>query len=150
MSARAAERGANEAISATVETRARLQVIAASLLLFGAARRAASTVFPVVETPKLAERFPRTRSKRIESRRSASGRQDCKMFNQRANSVQANPNKTKQNCLDLFGFIRPNRDFSMGYARKNKKNRLASQVVCNALPLFSATGDGGFLPDEKV
>ena len=28
---------------------------------------------------------------------------------------QAPPNKTKQNCLDLLGFIRPNRDFSMGY-----------------------------------
>jgi hypothetical protein len=29
---------------------------------------------------------------------------------------QALPNKTKQNSLVLFGFIRPNRDFSMGYA----------------------------------
>jgi hypothetical protein len=28
---------------------------------------------------------------------------------------QAQPNKSKQKCLDLFGFIRPNRDFSMGY-----------------------------------
>jgi hypothetical protein len=28
---------------------------------------------------------------------------------------QAKPSKTKQNCLDLLGFIRPNRDFSMGY-----------------------------------
>jgi hypothetical protein len=32
--------------------------------------------------------------------------------------------------LDFLGFIRPNRDFSKGYERKNKKNRLASQVVC--------------------
>jgi hypothetical protein len=32
--------------------------------------------------------------------------------------------------LDFFGFIRPNRDFSTGYEQKNKKNRLASQVVC--------------------
>jgi hypothetical protein len=47
-----------------------------------------------------------------------------------ANSSQANPNKTKQNCLDLFGLIRPNRDFSKGYEQKNKKNQLASQVVC--------------------
>jgi hypothetical protein len=28
---------------------------------------------------------------------------------------QITPNKSKQNCLVLFGFIRPNRDFSMGY-----------------------------------
>jgi hypothetical protein len=28
---------------------------------------------------------------------------------------QAKPNKFKQNSLDLFGFIRPNRGFSMGY-----------------------------------
>jgi hypothetical protein len=34
---------------------------------------------------------------------------------------QANPNKSKQKGLDLLGFIRPNRDFSMGYGRKNKK-----------------------------
>jgi hypothetical protein len=32
--------------------------------------------------------------------------------------------------LDFLGFIRPNRDFSKGYEQKNKKNRLASQVVC--------------------
>jgi len=31
--------------------------------------------------------------------------------------------------LDFLGFIRPNLDFSMGYEQKNKKNRLASQVV---------------------
>jgi hypothetical protein len=42
-------------------------------------------------------------------------------FNQRANSSQANPSKTKQNSLDFLGFIRPNRDLSMGYERKNKK-----------------------------
>jgi hypothetical protein len=35
--------------------------------------------------------------------------------------IQANPNKTKQNSLDLFGFIWWNRDFSMSYGRKNKK-----------------------------
>jgi hypothetical protein len=29
---------------------------------------------------------------------------------------QTNPSKTKQNSLVLFGFIRPNRDFSMGYS----------------------------------
>jgi hypothetical protein len=36
-----------------------------------------------------------------------------------AKQIQANPNKTKQSSLDLFGFILPNRDFSMGYGRKN-------------------------------
>ena len=36
-------------------------------------------------------------------------------------SIQANPNKTKQNCLDFLGFIRPNWDLSVGYAKKNKK-----------------------------
>jgi hypothetical protein len=29
---------------------------------------------------------------------------------------QARPNKTKQNCLDLFGFIRPNPAFSKAYS----------------------------------
>jgi hypothetical protein len=29
---------------------------------------------------------------------------------------QTIPSKTKQNGLDLFGFIRPIRDFSMGYS----------------------------------
>jgi hypothetical protein len=36
-------------------------------------------------------------------------------FNQGARSFQANPNKTKQKSFDFLGFIRPNRDFSMGY-----------------------------------
>jgi hypothetical protein len=31
--------------------------------------------------------------------------------------IQIKPNKK---CLDLFGFIRQNREFSMGYKRKNK------------------------------
>jgi hypothetical protein len=39
-------------------------------------------------------------------------------FNLDASSDQANPNKTKQNCLDFLGFIRPNRDFSKGYGQK--------------------------------
>jgi hypothetical protein len=58
-----------------------------------------------------------------------SGRRAGRKCNSAASSVQANPNKTKQNCLDFLGFIRPNRDFSKGYEQKNKKNRLASQVV---------------------
>jgi hypothetical protein len=32
-----------------------------------------------------------------------------------AKLVQAKPNKSKQKRLDLFGFIRPNPNFSMGY-----------------------------------
>jgi len=32
------------------------------------------------------------------------------------NSGQIKPNKTKENSLDLLGFIRPNWDFSMGYS----------------------------------
>jgi hypothetical protein len=32
-----------------------------------------------------------------------------------AKQNQAKPNKSKQNFLFLFGFIRPNRAFSMGY-----------------------------------
>jgi hypothetical protein len=32
-----------------------------------------------------------------------------------AKQIQAKPNKSKQKALDLLGFIRPNRDFSMGY-----------------------------------
>jgi hypothetical protein len=35
--------------------------------------------------------------------------------------VQARPNKSKQKRLDLFGFIRPNRDFSMGYDDSKQK-----------------------------
>jgi hypothetical protein len=38
-----------------------------------------------------------------------------------ANARQTWPNKTKQNCLDLLGFIRPNRDFSKDYDGKIKK-----------------------------
>src|ERR1700722_14484755 len=37
-------------------------------------------------------------------------------------SIQANPNKTKQNCLDFLGFIRLNWDLSVGYAKKTKKS----------------------------
>jgi hypothetical protein len=37
-------------------------------------------------------------------------------------SIQAKPNKSKQKSLDLLGVIRPNRAFSMGCGRKNKKN----------------------------
>jgi hypothetical protein len=53
-------------------------------------------------------------------------------YNQCANFSQANPNKTKQNCLDFLGFIRPNRDFSMGYGQKNtKKSTRVSSCVQN-------------------
>jgi hypothetical protein len=35
--------------------------------------------------------------------------------------VQANPSQSKQKWLVLLGFIRPNRDFSMGCRGKSKK-----------------------------
>jgi hypothetical protein len=67
-------------------------------------------------------------------------------FNQGANSDQINPNKTKQKSLDFLGFVRPNRDFSKGCEQKNKKNQLASQVVCKTsqtdLPLFLPSTGG--------
>jgi hypothetical protein len=34
----------------------------------------------------------------------------------KSKQIQATPNKAKQNSLVLFGFIRPNRDFSMSYS----------------------------------
>jgi hypothetical protein len=34
-----------------------------------------------------------------------------------AKQIQAKPNKSKQKGLDSLGFIRPNRDFSMGYGQ---------------------------------
>jgi hypothetical protein len=70
-------------------------------------------------------------------------------FNQSAHSVQAKPNKTKQESLDFLGFIRPNRDFSMGYDEKNNKKRLPSQVVFKTsqvhriVPSPRALGHGG-------
>jgi hypothetical protein len=36
--------------------------------------------------------------------------------------IQIKPSKIACFSLDLLGFIRPNRDFSMGCERKNKKN----------------------------
>jgi hypothetical protein len=33
-----------------------------------------------------------------------------------AKQIQEKPNKSKQNRLDLLGFIRPNQGFSMGYS----------------------------------
>jgi hypothetical protein len=60
-------------------------------------------------------------------------------FNQGANSSQANPNKTKQKSLDFLGFIRPNRDFSMGYDGKNKKIDSRLKLYARRLkPLFHA------------
>jgi hypothetical protein len=41
--------------------------------------------------------------------------------------------------LDLLGFIRPNRAFSKAYERKNKKIRLASQVVCKTSQMRSTS-----------
>jgi hypothetical protein len=57
--------------------------------------------------------------------------------------------------LDFLGFVRPNRDFSRGYEQKNKKNRLASQVVCKTSQRafgspFLATGDPGGVDFDSV
>jgi hypothetical protein len=51
---------------------------------------------------------------------------------------QTNPNKSKKKRLDWLGFIRPNRDFSMGYSGKNKKT-LRSRSGC--ISNVSATSD---------
>jgi hypothetical protein len=50
-------------------------------------------------------------------------------FNQRANPLPIKPRKSKQKGLDLLGFIRPNRDFSMGCGDSKQKNAAPSQVV---------------------
>jgi hypothetical protein len=91
-------------------------------------RRARRCDAPAREQAGGSQRFPPGAPGRV----GRSGR-----FNPCANSFQANPNKTKQKSLDFLGFVRPNRDFSMGYERKNKKNRLASQVVCKTSQLLS-------------
>jgi hypothetical protein len=41
-----------------------------------------------------------------------------------ASLVQGDPRKSKEKGLDLFGLLWPNRAFSKGYRRKNKKIRL--------------------------
>ena len=48
------------------------------------------------------------------SRRTTIRRRD-RGFGSAAKLFQARPSKTKQKCLDLLGFIRQNRDLSMGY-----------------------------------
>jgi hypothetical protein len=46
--------------------------------------------------------------------------------------MQTNANKNKQNSFHLLPFISPNRDFSMGYERRNKNIRvLVSGCVQN-------------------
>jgi hypothetical protein len=63
----------------------------------------------------------------------------CHKCNQGAISFQAKPNKSKQNRLDLFGFIRPNRDFSKGSERKIKKSARVSSCVQNVSSACLAT-----------
>ena len=46
---------------------------------------------------------------------------DGEFFPSKSKSIQTNPNRTKRNSLDLFGFIRPNLDFSMGYSESKQK-----------------------------
>jgi hypothetical protein len=54
--------------------------------------------------------------------------------------IQTNPSKTKQKSLDLLGFIRLNRGFSMGYEQKNKKksSRVSSCVQNVSNRIFMA------------
>ena len=47
------------------------------------------------------------------------GRQAFEHGSNSSKQNQTNPNKNAWIRLDLLGFIRPNRDFSMGYSRKN-------------------------------
>ena len=59
--------------------------------------------------------------------------------------LQANPNKSKEKGLDFLGFIRPNRDFSMGYGEKNptpvsgcvRNVSLPCAACLNRIPLSS-------------
>ena len=77
---------------------------------------------------------------RLGRRRKASGfNRGVKFPPTQSKQIQAKPNKSKQNCLDLLGFIRPNRDFSMGYARKNKKDLARYPKLCSSRlkPLFA-------------
>jgi hypothetical protein len=46
-------------------------------------------------------------------------------------SAQAKPNKSKQNSLDLFGFARPNRDFSKGYGQSKQQFRPRLRLLPN-------------------
>ena len=62
------------------------------------------------------------------------------------NSIQANPNKTKQNRLDFLGFIWPIWGFSTGYEQKNKKiclrlNSPRGLCVSNSFSPFSRPSD---------
>jgi hypothetical protein len=53
---------------------------------------------------------------------------------------QISPNRTKQNYLDLLGFIRPNPDVSMGYDDSKASESFLSQVLSQAsqaFPVFS-------------
>jgi hypothetical protein len=54
------------------------------------------------------------------------------------NSPQANPNKTKQNCLDFLDSIRPNQVFSMGYWQAKIASSPKPLASRNALLIGSA------------
>jgi hypothetical protein len=61
-----------------------------------------------------------------------------------AGPTRIKPNKTKQKSLDFLGFIRPNRDFSMGYGESSKKSsggvsRDVQNVLTARSPSFSLT-----------
>jgi hypothetical protein len=44
--------------------------------------------------------------------------------------IQTKPSKKAWISLDLLGFIRPNRDFSKGYERRNKKKSNSRLKLC--------------------
>ena len=79
-------------------------------------------------------------------------------YNLKATSFQTNPNKNKENSLDFVGFLSPNRGFSKGYRRKNKKNRLvlnspsglcAKRFRSAFLRLFAGVAGGLFGHEEQ-
>jgi hypothetical protein len=57
---------------------------------------------------------------------------------------QAEPNKSEQKCLVLFGFIRPNRDFSTSYGEsKYKKSVPLSHCGSNITTSFALWDSAG-------
>jgi hypothetical protein len=64
-------------------------------------------------------------------------------FNQSANFVQTNPNKTKQKSLDFLGIVRPNWDFSMGCGQKNKKIDSRLKLCAKRLKRFPLPSSAG-------
>jgi hypothetical protein len=68
----------------------------------------------------------------------------------RRKKMKRNERKNKQNCFHFFSFSFPNRGFSMGYGRKNKKFRqgLNSPIGCVGTPQMHACLDSHFRASE--